>query len=727
MAYQVLARKWRPQTFSELVGQQHVVDAITNALDNDKLHHAYLFTGTRGVGKTTIARIFSKSLNCEQGQSANPCGQCATCVDISEGRYVDLLEIDAASRTKVEDTRDILDNVQYKPTRGKYKVYLIDEVHMLSKHSFNALLKTLEEPPEHVKFLLATTDPQKLPVTILSRCLQFNLKALSQEQIQAHLSYIFKNENIRFEDSALSQLAKAAQGSIRDSLSLSDQAIAQGNNQVSFDVVSNMLGLLNKNQILKLLKLICERDSQGAIAQLDNICSQTSDYQQALSQLAATLHQVALTQIVPEVCKLEGDSAKGIYTLASTLSKEHLQIMYQICINGSKDLPFAPDMRSGLQMTVLRMLAYSPAQKIDIDVDALIADEQANKAMPAFDTISDNALTKTKVAQTLESNTVVPEPPILSEAPPPSPNSNESPELIELITPESQNLQTVASEHEELPIADSVMPEVAVQQEDANTGYGTDMFGEPLPMQESESSFDEYNPQNTQHTAVFDQNQGQNVPPNTDTGSTDDASIEDNKSEIERTRQLLEASRLIDEYTEKKEENSGVKKPETEAKTVAKAVDVSGFALGHQFKKHQGDYNAFLPNGDKLVLASQVDEWSAFIDSTRLQALSRQLLLHANCEELSTKLQINIKEQYKNLCEDEIVKNVEDILSMYFGEKLSLKIEFTDTKNTPFQIQTRINDMRLEYARNIVHTDSKIKELTQIFDAILIEDSIEYR
>jgi DNA polymerase-3 subunit gamma/tau len=254
MSYQVLARKWRPQRFSELVGQEHVVNALSNALDNNRLHHAYLFTGTRGVGKTTIARIFAKSLNCELGQSANPCGKCDTCIDIEQGRFIDLLEIDAASRTKVEDTRELLDNVQYRPTRGDFKVYLIDEVHMLSKHSFNALLKTLEEPPPHVKFLLATTDPQKLPVTILSRCLQFNLKALSREQIAKQLAYVLEQETIQNDDDALGLIARAAQGSMRDALSLTDQAIAQGDNTVFKETVSNMLGLLDTNHIYKILQ-----------------------------------------------------------------------------------------------------------------------------------------------------------------------------------------------------------------------------------------------------------------------------------------------------------------------------------------------------------------------------------------------------------------------------------------------------------------------------------------
>ena len=364
MAYQVLARKWRPGRFAELVGQEHVVAAITNALDNDRLHHAYLFTGTRGVGKTTIARIFSKSLNCEQGQSANPCGQCSTCVEIEQGNYVDLLEIDAASRTKVEDTRELLDNVQYKPTRGRYKVYLIDEVHMLSKHSFNALLKTLEEPPPHVKFLLATTDPQKLPITILSRCLQFNLKALSRDQIGQQLQHILQQEQIAFEESALGLLAKAAQGSMRDALSLTDQAIAQGNNQVSASIVTDMLGLMDRQQLLKILFAIGKKDAAEVLHQAAEIDVLAPDYSIVLAELASLLHQIALTQWVPEACKLETNTAKAIYQLARHFAPEQVQLLYQIALQGRKDLPFANDARSAFEMTLLRMMTFAPVEPV---------------------------------------------------------------------------------------------------------------------------------------------------------------------------------------------------------------------------------------------------------------------------------------------------------------------------------------------------------------------------
>jgi DNA polymerase-3 subunit gamma/tau len=374
MSYQVLARKWRPSKFSELVGQEHVVTAISNALDNNRLHHAYLFTGTRGVGKTTIARIFAKSLNCESGLSANPCGQCGTCKDIEQGRFVDLLEIDAASRTKVDDTRELLDNVQYRPTQGDYKVYLIDEVHMLSKHSFNALLKTLEEPPPHVKFLLATTDPQKLPVTILSRCLQFNLKALSREQIQQQLSYVLTQEQINHEPAALAQLARAANGSMRDALSLTDQAIAQGNNQISASIVTDMLGLMDKNQILKMLHSLIEGHKEAVFEQVEALAQTAPNYANVLDELMSLLHQIAMTQVVPEACKLETISARAIYKLAGAISKEQVQLLYQMALQGKQDLPHSMDSRSGFEMVLLRMLAFTPAIEVEDFVEIIKSD-----------------------------------------------------------------------------------------------------------------------------------------------------------------------------------------------------------------------------------------------------------------------------------------------------------------------------------------------------------------
>lgn len=369
MSYTVLARKWRPKNFAELVGQTHVMQALSNALDQQRLHHAYLFTGTRGVGKTTIARIFAKALNCEQGITSKPCGQCSVCQSIDQGRFVDLIEVDAASRTKVEDTREILDNVQYAPTQGRFKVYLIDEVHMLSKSSFNALLKTLEEPPEHVKFLLATTDPHKLPITVLSRCLQFNLLRLTREQIQQHLSLILQAEGIDFEPSALALIAKGADGSARDALSLMDQAIAYCGGRVTFEPVQTMLGLVDQGQVLAILQALAE-DSAPAIRQvLQQLAGLGVDYVALLNQLLEALHQLSFVQILGEAAD-EGLLPKANLTsLAEAFTAERVQLLYQIGLLAQQDMKLAPDVRIGFEMALLRMLAFKPqATRMDTPV-----------------------------------------------------------------------------------------------------------------------------------------------------------------------------------------------------------------------------------------------------------------------------------------------------------------------------------------------------------------------
>ncbi len=360
MSYQVLARKWRPRLFREMVGQTHVLQALINALDNNRLHHAYLFTGTRGVGKTTIARILAKCLNCEQGVSSEPCGVCSSCREIDEGRFVDLIEVDAASRTKVEDTRELLDNVQYAPSRGRYKVYLIDEVHMLSGHSFNALLKTLEEPPEHVKFLLATTDPQKLPVTILSRCLQFSLKNMTPDKIVDHLRHVLTDEQIPSDEESLWLLARAADGSMRDALSLTDQAIAFGNGHLEVSQVRSMLGTIDHTQVFGLLDTLAADDARAALALVAELAEQGADFTGVLAELITTLQRVALAQVVPEAADAgQGDAAR-VLELARSISAEDVQLFYQLALHGRRDLPLAPEPRGGFEMTLLRMLAFRP-------------------------------------------------------------------------------------------------------------------------------------------------------------------------------------------------------------------------------------------------------------------------------------------------------------------------------------------------------------------------------
>lgn len=364
MSYLVLARKWRPKNFADTVGQEHVLQALVNALESGRLHHAYLFAGTRGVGKTTIARILAKALNCDTGVTAEPCGKCSSCVEIDEGRFVDLIEVDAASKTKVDDTRDLLDNVQYAPARGRYKVYLIDEVHMLSKSSFNALLKTLEEPPPHVKFLLATTDPQKLPVTVLSRCLQFNLTRLTPRLIQDRLAHICDAESIEFESAAIAMIARAADGSLRDALSLLDQAIAYCGGKVEEKQVATMLGTIDRDHVSRLVRLLAANDAAGIIAAMKDIDEQFPDYARLLEDLARVLQQIAVYQVVGSIDADDEISDEELSELAATLGAADVQLFYQTALIGRRDLHLAPDPRGGAEMTLLRMLAFRPADAI---------------------------------------------------------------------------------------------------------------------------------------------------------------------------------------------------------------------------------------------------------------------------------------------------------------------------------------------------------------------------
>ncbi|MDG2502017.1 MAG: DNA polymerase III subunit gamma/tau [Porticoccaceae bacterium] len=408
MSYQVLARKWRPRSFAEMAGQEHVLQALINALDNNRLHHSYLFTGTRGVGKTTIARILSKCLNCEEGISSVPCGVCASCTEINEGRFIDLIEVDAASRTGVDDMRDLLDNVQYAPSRGRYKIYLIDEVHMLSKSSFAALLKTLEEPPPHVKFLFATTDPQKLPITVLSRCLQFNLKNLSAERITQHLQFVLGEEQVPFEGAGLWSLARAADGSMRDALSLTDQAIGHGGGQVNEAEVSSMLGTIERGYVVDICNALSTGTGTDVLAAVARMAEQAPDYDLALADVLSIWHQVAILQAVPEALDKGVSHYSALLALAGAVSREDAQLFYQICLLGRKDLHLAPDLKSGFEMIMLRALAFRPLPPNKTIAADPAAPQEAEPAVKKSETVAPSETPRPKaVLQAVGNNAAV--------------------------------------------------------------------------------------------------------------------------------------------------------------------------------------------------------------------------------------------------------------------------------------------------------------------------------
>lgn len=460
MSYQVLARKWRPQKFSDVVGQQHVLTALANGLAHQRLHHAYLFSGTRGVGKTTIARLFAKGLNCETGITATPCGQCANCLEIEQGRFVDLIEIDAASRTKVEDTRELLDNVQYAPARGRFKVYLIDEVHMLSRHSFNALLKTLEEPPEHVKFLLATTDPQKLPVTILSRCLQFHLKALDVTQISEQLEVILNAENIEHDLRARQLIARAADGSLRDALSLTDQAIAMGQGKVTADIVSQMLGTLDDEQPLAIIEALVRADSIAVMTQVEHAASRGADWENLLVEILSQLHRIAMIQLLPAEQETDPSSTEGrLRQVARVVSPADLQLFYQTLLVGRKELPYAPERRMGVEMALLRALAFHPKSVIEeVEppprivqqapvVNQPVAQQRVAPSMPRSENLPENSPTAQllKARQALQSEDPSPKKakPVMSERAKPAVSALER--LAAVTSKHQQNVENRAS------------------------------------------------------------------------------------------------------------------------------------------------------------------------------------------------------------------------------------------------------------------------------------------
>ena len=685
MSYQVLARKWRPKTFADVVGQEHIITALANGLKDNRLHHAYLFSGTRGVGKTSIARLFAKGLNCVHGVTATPCGECENCKAIEQGNFIDLIEIDAASRTKVEDTRELLDNVQYKPVVGRFKVYLIDEVHMLSRHSFNALLKTLEEPPEYVKFLLATTDPQKLPVTILSRCLQFHLKALDETQISQHLAHILTQENIPFEEPALVKLAKAAQGSIRDSLSLTDQAIAMGDRQVTNSVVSNMLGLLDDNYSVDILYALHQGNGELLMRTLQRVADAAGDWDKLLGECAEKLHQIALMQLLSQK---SSDDNEHFSFLAKHISPEDVQFFYQVIVSGRKDLSNAPNRRIGTEMTLLRALAFHPK--------FLTAVPKANT------TITPPPSTPSAVENTGNYVDV----PVLSQSIKSAysqvkPNKTSIPNLASLSALDAlehltqlENQERQEHKAESLAAVSETLHHIQELDEEKSNKKMTALpvreMSAPKLTNEKLSSFSPQIASMAKDVAIVEN------------------SMEDNAEIMQEEREILDAETYRWEWSN----------PElAKADTGVRPSDIKQAIL----KDITPELRLKI-----ITQTQQQDEWADIIERSGVTGFSKELAL--NCflqSKTDDEINLGLHSEKSHLCQERSIKHLTEALSKLQGKAIHVKINIDDSSvTTPMEYRRNIYQTLKEKARTALQQDNKILLLQKEFDAKLDIESI---
>lgn len=714
MNYQVLARKWRPKTFEQLMGQEHVVTVLVNALTQNRLHHAYLFTGTRGVGKTTIARIFAKSLNCEMGVTATPCGVCDVCIDIDDGRFIDLLEIDAASRTKVDDTREILDNVQYAPTRGRYKVYLIDEVHMLSRSSFNALLKTLEEPPEHVKFILATTDPQKLPITVLSRCLQFHLKALTVKQIEEKLRQILSAENVSHEKGALTLLAKAARGSMRDSLSLTDQAIAQGQGNISFANLQQMLGGIDQNWVYKILIALLKQDSIAVMSLSQEIASYAPNYNRLFAEFIQLFHQIAMFQVVKKHLDLAVEHAALIDKFSRAMSPEDIQLYYQIALNGRKDLPYAADEQAAFDMVLLRMMAFKPMQISDVEYT------QAHSQRNMLESFEEIELSDTLVS--IEDSFIIEE----KNAETVSVASNHV-----IITQEVSN-QTINNNNVNEELVDIGQDQIVPDVDLAPTLSFEDSFNHvalDLPISKYES--DDFEPLDESHINIS-ANMSQ---PIEQVPSSLNENVRTPVEDILATRNMLRSRKKQLEKSPKKSNDATMRHAskinDIESQQSSKNNTIENSTPENSVPAlatlPQQPFNPEIIDPANVKLANQVDKWANMIDAMGLTGRLRQLAIHATIDENSTddRLILKLDQATKHLITDNAYKQLEIFMCEYLKRTISVEIIVVEkTIADPFQIQSHINDKRYDYAKEVLLTDEVVVALINNFQATIDDSTI---
>ncbi|KYN88694.1 DNA polymerase III subunit gamma/tau [Vibrio cidicii] len=702
MSYLALARKWRPRQFKEVVGQSHVLTALENALAHNRLHHAYLFSGTRGVGKTTIGRLFAKGLNCETGITSQPCGQCATCQEIDQGRFVDLLEIDAASRTKVEDTRELLDNVQYKPARGRFKVYLIDEVHMLSRHSFNALLKTLEEPPEYVKFLLATTDPQKLPVTILSRCLQFHLKPISVDAIHQQLDVILAKEQVTAEARALGMISHAADGSMRDALSLTDQAIALGNGNILTDVVSHMLGTIDTDQAIHLLEAIISKQPQVAMEKVAYLAQNGVEWDGLLQQLATQLHRVGMYQLLPSTLDKSQPDAEKIELLGRSLSPQDVQLFYQICLKGRQDLPLAPNGRICMEMIVLRMMAFRPATAAQIN---LVSSESTPVSSPAPAPVEQTqapASTGAPVSQHAQVTgrpNVQPEPSRpLASAPP----MQQPPAQYDVPAHYMDDVPTDdrPPEHYEAP-------------------YHPDMREMPTPAAES--------PAPTPATGLRHQLRSQRKglqqsggakKPNATSASKE--SVLDRVAQKNAGTMSMSPSKAAAIETVVESDNEPYQWRPTLTPQQPKQKELTPSEIKRALEHEKTPEMA-----EKLIAQSlEQSEWARLITLLETAKLVEQLALNSVYQKEGSTIALTLRPHQQHLNTDKAQNELLHALNRVLGEECHLSVEIGEQGETPLELRERLYQQKLQQAFTSLEEDPNVQFILRRFSAELDRDSV---